>query len=100
MLCCDRRVRRGEVTAGGGTMGSVIVSVTEARATFPALLERAAAGQEVIVTRNGKPLARILPVGPEPVGREPGVLGWEPGSHDPAIFAPMTDESMAAEGWP
>lgn len=81
-------------------MDSVTVSVAEAKATFSALLERAAAGHEVIITRHGKPFARVLPIEPAPIDREPGILGWKPGSYDPAIFAPMTDEEMAAEGWP
>ena len=81
-------------------MDSVTVSVAEAKAMFSALLERVAAGQEVIITRHGKPVARVLPIEPGPISREPGVLGWKPGSYDPASFAPMTDEEMAAEGWP
>ena len=75
-------------------------SVAEAKAAFSALLERVVAGQEVIITCCGKPLARVLPIEAGPINREPGILDWEPGSHDPAIFTSMTDEEMAAEGWP
>ena len=36
-------------------------SVTEAKAHFSALVKRAEAGEEVIVTRSGIPVARIVP---------------------------------------
>ena len=36
-------------------------SITEAKAKFSALLRRAEAGEEIVVTRRGKPVARIVP---------------------------------------
>ena len=55
----------------------------------------------MVITRHGKPYARVLAIeGEGPINREPGVLGWAPGTHDPAICAPMAGEEMAAEGWP
>lgn len=81
-------------------MKALVVSVTKAKAVFSVLLKRAAAGHEVIITRHGKPIARVLPVDLAPINREPGILGWKPGSYDPAVFAPMTNEEAAAEGWP
>jgi len=44
------------------------VSLQEARRDFFRLLERAVAGEEVIIARRGKPLARLVPcsmAGPE-----------------------------------
>lgn len=41
--------------------GPVRVSVSEAKAHFSELLARAAAGEEILVTRHGKPVARIAP---------------------------------------
>ncbi|HEX8072554.1 MAG TPA: type II toxin-antitoxin system prevent-host-death family antitoxin [Pyrinomonadaceae bacterium] len=38
------------------------VSVNEAKNQLPDLLARAAAGDEVIITDEGKPLARLVPV--------------------------------------
>jgi prevent-host-death family protein len=37
-------------------------SVGEAKAHFSALIKRAEAGEEVLVTRSGMPVARIVPV--------------------------------------
>ena len=55
-----------------------------------------------MIARNGKPIARLtrLPL----VCRQPGILRdtpeWRDFAYDPATFAPMTDEELAAEGWP
>ncbi|WP_348629130.1 type II toxin-antitoxin system prevent-host-death family antitoxin [Mesorhizobium sp. WSM4308] len=37
------------------------VSITEARARLPELVRRAKAGEEIVITRRGKPVARLLP---------------------------------------
>lgn len=39
-------------------------SVAEAKAHFSALIKRAEAGEEVVVTRSGIPVARIVPATP------------------------------------
>ena len=39
-------------------------SVGEAKAHFSALIKRAEAGEEVLVTRSGTPVARIVPIKP------------------------------------
>lgn len=41
----------------------VQVSIARAKAEFAALIARAEAGEEVVVTRNGRPVARIAPIG-------------------------------------
>jgi prevent-host-death family protein len=43
-------------------------SVAEARNNLPRLLDRMLAGEEVVITRRGKPIARLAP-------EEPPVLG-------------------------
>jgi prevent-host-death family protein len=40
------------------------INVMEARQSFRAVLERVAAGEEVVLLRHGKPVARLVP--PEP----------------------------------
>ena len=35
--------------------------VSEAKAQFSQLLERVAAGEEITITRNGRPAARLVP---------------------------------------
>lgn len=42
---------------------SARVSALEARIRFGALLQRVAKGEEIIVTRYGKPVARVVPAG-------------------------------------
>jgi prevent-host-death family protein len=72
---------------------TVSVNVAEAKAKLSALLDRAAAGEEIVIARSGKPLARLAPLAKkEP--RKPGGL-----SHWPKIpyslFAPMSGEELA-----
>jgi len=38
------------------------VSVREARAHFSRLLQRVAAGEEIIIARGGQPVARLVPI--------------------------------------
>jgi prevent-host-death family protein len=38
-------------------------SVHEAKTHLSRLLERARAGEEVIITKNGKPVAKLVPIG-------------------------------------
>ena len=40
------------------------IPVTEARARLSELMRRAEAGEEIVLTRHGKPAARIVPAAP------------------------------------
>ena len=44
---------------------AVIVNVHEAKTTLSRLLERAEAGEEIVIARAGKPVARLTPYLPE-----------------------------------
>ena len=46
----------------------VYVAAAEAKAQLSELLRQAEAGQEIIVTRNGEPVARLGPVRPRTGG--------------------------------
>jgi prevent-host-death family protein len=48
------------------------VNVHEAKTHLSRLLERVEAGEEIIVARNGKAIARLVPVGH--VARRPGAM--------------------------
>ncbi len=37
-----------------------VYSVTEARRDFSRLVDRAVAGEEIVLTKNGKPVARLI----------------------------------------
>lgn len=55
----------------------VYVGVHEAKSTLSELLRRAAAGEEVTITRDGEPVARLVPVprrGPRVLGQDAGLL--------------------------
>ena len=39
-------------------------SIAQAKNNLPKLVDRAVAGEEVTITRRGKPLAKIVPSGP------------------------------------
>ena len=49
-----------------------IVNMHKAKTTLSHLVERALAGEEVIIARNGMPLVRLGPVPPNPEKRVPG----------------------------
>jgi prevent-host-death family protein len=42
------------------------VSVTDAKGTLTELVRRSEAGEEIVLTRHGEPVARLVPVKPVP----------------------------------
>ena len=46
----------------------VVVDVHEATTHLSKLLERVESGEEIVITRNGLPIARLVPVVAEPRG--------------------------------
>lgn len=75
------------------------VNIAEAKAKLSELLDRALAGEEVVIARAGKPLARLAPLG-EAKRRKPGVWrGWAASIPTEVFLAPMDPEDLdAAEG--
>jgi prevent-host-death family protein len=63
------------------------VSIAEAKAKFAALVSRAEAGEEIVVTRNGRPVACL---GPLPA-KKPIVYG------DLAHLGPLPDDLSLPE---
>lgn len=71
------------------------VSVYDARAGLSRLIDQALAGEEVIITRKGKPVIRLVPVEPEQKKpREPGALRGLFEVPD-SFFDPLPDEVLA-----
>ena len=68
------------------------VNVHEAKTHLSRLLERAHAGEEIVIAKNGKPFARLAPLTPTPP-RQPGVLHGEVRGD---LFAPLPEEEQAA----
>ena len=44
-------------------MPSAVVGAFEAKTHLSALLERVARGEEIVITRHGRPVARLMPPG-------------------------------------
>ena len=76
------------------------ISTAEAKARFSELIDRAAAGEEIVVTRSGKPRARIVPLA-DPPKRPYGLMKgrWKP-IPDDVLLAPADEEDIRwAEGY-
>lgn len=48
------------------------VNVYEAKTQLSRLIERAMAGEDVVIARAGKPMVRLVPVAAQPARRTPG----------------------------
>lgn len=73
------------------------VNIAEAKAKLSALVDRAAAGEEIILSKAGRPVARLMPLA-EQMPRQPGVRKhWK--IPDDLFLEPMDEEDLrAAEG--
>ncbi|MDR5694673.1 MAG: type II toxin-antitoxin system Phd/YefM family antitoxin [Armatimonadota bacterium] len=71
------------------------VTVHQAKTHLSRLLQRVAAGEEILITRGGTPVARLVPVSAEPSPRR---LGLDRGKvHIAEDFdAPLPEDLLAA----
>lgn len=80
--------------------GSVVVmtlNLYDAKTQLSSLVEMAAAGEEIIIAKNGKPMAKLVAF-KDAIKRKPGRLKgkiWMSKDFD----APMTKEELAAFEW-
>jgi prevent-host-death family protein len=51
-----------------------MTNIHEAKTHFSKLVERAAAGEEIVIGKAGKPVARLVPYKEEPSRRKPGSM--------------------------
>ena len=56
-------------------MAKIIYNLYEAKTDLSRLVDRAASGEEIILAKAGKPLAKLVPFHQPPGPRKPG--GWE-----------------------
>ena len=56
-------------------MGEAVVNLYEAKSQLSKLVERAAAGERIVIAKAGRPLARLVPLASLAEPRRPG--GWE-----------------------
>ena len=68
------------------------VNVHEAKTQLSRLLEAAGRGEEVVIARNGEPVARLVPV--STARRVPGAARGR-GRLTAEFFAPLPDETLA-----
>lgn len=69
------------------------VNVHQAKTRLSSLLARVAQGEEIIIARAGKPVARLVPLAPVP-----RPLGFVEASIDASFFDPLPDDELAAWG--
>ena len=69
-----------------------IMNLYDAKAHLSRLIDRAAAGEDILIARAGKPIVRLVPV-EDALPRQPGLLK---GIAIPdALFAPMAEDELA-----
>lgn len=75
-------------------MGSVLQNLYEAKTNLSKLVDRAAAGEEIIIMKNGKPMARLVPLAAPKRRASGGAEGryWISDDFD----APLPDEILDA----
>jgi prevent-host-death family protein len=66
-----------------------MVNVHEAKTQFSRLIDAAHAGETILVAKDGKPWARLVPLEADQPRRQPGVLRGQ-------LQLPATEELLAA----
>jgi prevent-host-death family protein len=70
-----------------------IFTVHEAKTNLSKLIERAEAGEEVIIARGDKPAVRLVPL-MSAKAREPGRVAHLSSPSDDFFFAPLPDDEQ------
>jgi prevent-host-death family protein len=70
----------------------ITVNVHQAKTHLSKLLERVAAGEEVVIARAGRPVARLVPINP----KEPRRPGLAKGRLTEAFFEPLPADELDA----
>jgi prevent-host-death family protein len=80
-----------------GSVVDMTLNLYDAKTQLSSLVEMAAAGEEIIIAKNGKPMAKLVAL-KDILKRKPGRLKgkvWMSKDFD----APMTKEELAAFEW-
>ena len=73
------------------------INIAEAKAKLSELHDRALAGEEIVIARAGKPLARLVPIETRTRRKSGAWRGWKISNE--ALLEPMEPEDLdAAEG--
>jgi len=71
-------------------------SIHAAKTNLSRLIERACAGEEVVIARGSTPVVRLVPIDRLPVGRTFGAMRGR-AKVTTAFFEPLPDEEL--DGW-
>jgi prevent-host-death family protein len=74
-----------------------VVTVHQAKTNLSRLIKKAAQGEEVIIARGPKPVARIVPIGEVKGKRQPGSLKGKL-RVGPEFFEPLPDSELSKWG--
>ena len=77
-------------------MKTNVVTIHQAKTHLSRLVEKAANGEEVIIARGSKPVARLVPIGEVGGRRRPGSMKGTL-SVGPDFFEPLPSDELA--GW-
>lgn len=76
-------------------MSKTLLNLYEAKTELSNLVDRAAAGEEIIIAKAGRPLAKLVPLGRPHHRRKPG--GWQGKVRVSEDFdAPLPEEVIEA----
>ena len=76
-------------------MGESLLNLYEAKTSLSKLVDRAAAGEEIIIAKSGRPMAKLVPLAHGHKKRLPG--GWQGKVRIAEDFdAPLPDEILDA----
>jgi prevent-host-death family protein len=73
-----------------------VVTVHAAKTNLSKLIERALAGEEVIIARGARPMVKLVPIIHEPPKRQFGALAGKI-AVPPAFFEPLNEDELT--GW-
>jgi len=72
------------------------VTIHQAKTNLSKLIERASQGEEIIIARGPKPVAKLVPIGVIKGKRQPGSLKGKL-EIGPEFFEPLPDDEL--KGW-
>ncbi len=74
----------------------MLASVQEAKTHLSRLIAAVEAGEEVVIRRGQKPVARLVPIAQEVVGRRFGAARGLYASPPDGVFGPLDEAGLAA----